>query len=160
MTAPQQTQAHPERTRARAWALQVLYQWESATPGPAPTDTLAGILASRVVNPDRIPHLRNIVEAFSEHRATVDRTVSDALEHWTFERLGWVDRQVLRLGATELLYLTDVPPRVAIHEAVRLAERYGSDESPRFVNGILDAIARDAAATTVRRRRGPRSPSE
>ena len=154
MTTPS-AQAHPERSRARAWALQVLYQWESAEPGPSPTDALNVILASRVVSPNRIPHLRSIVETFSNHRTQVDGAVSDALEHWTFERLGWVDRQVLRVGATELLYLGDVPPRVAIHEAVRLAERYGSDESPRFVNGILDAIARGTAAMSVRRRGDP-----
>jgi N utilization substance protein B len=53
-----------------------------------------------------------------------------------------IDRGILRLATTELMAMSDVPPKVAIHEAIRLAERYGTEESPRFVNGVLDAVAR------------------
>lgn len=150
MSVPAPAQAHHQRSRARAWAVQILYQWESAGTGNSPEVVLGSVLASRIVNPERIPHLRRIVERFAEHRTEVDRTISDALDHWTFDRLGRVDRQVLRVGSTELLYCPDVPKKAAIHEAVRLAERYGSDESPRFVNGILDAVAQSVTPRSER----------
>lgn len=145
MSAPSRSRARHHRSRARAWAVQVLYQWESAGTEETPRKALDTLLASRIVNPARIPHLRRIVECFSERREEVDTTVAEALDHWTFDRLGGVDRQVLRIGTTELLFLLDVPHNVVIHEAVRLAERYGSDESARFVNGILDAVAKESA---------------
>ena len=133
-------------TRARAWAVRILYEWEAGDPALLPVQHLTETLASRIVAPDRIPHLRRIIETFQAERASVDSVLADALEHWTFDRLARIDRQILRIGAIELLYFSDVPRAVAIHEAVRLAERYGSHESPRFVNGILDAIAEASTA--------------
>ncbi len=62
------------------------------------------------------------------------------MDNWRLERLSAIDRAVLRIGAVELMWMDDVPPKVAIQEAIRLAEAYGGDESPRFVNGVLDAL--------------------
>ena len=74
------------------------------------------------------------------HLAEVDRTLQDAMENWRLERLSTLDRAVLRIAATEMLFADEGPPKVSIQEAIRLAEQYGGPDSPRFVNGVLDAL--------------------
>lgn len=133
------------RTRARAWALQVLYRWESEGDG-SPGASLADTLRARRVAPERREHLKRIVEGLDKHRREVDEALRAVLENWRLERLSVIDRSVLRIGAVEMLYLEDVPPRVAIQEAVRLAQRYGGRESAAFVNGVLDALLRERVA--------------
>jgi N utilization substance protein B len=80
-----------------------------------------------------------------EHKDEVDRALRAALHNWRLDRLSAMDRAVLRIGAVEILYVEDVPPKVAIQEAIHLAESYGGDESPAFVNGVLDALYKRAA---------------
>src|SRR5262249_5646742 len=69
-----------------------------------------------------------------------DQRLTDAAENWRLPRMAAIDRNVLRLGAEELLYTPDTPPNVALDEAIELARRYGSADSPRFVNGVLDRL--------------------
>ena len=133
------------RTRARAWALQVLYRWESAE-GESVLDALATTLDTRYVAPECRPYLRRVVQEFAEHAEEVQAAVSEALDNWRIERLARVDRCILFLSATEMLFLDGIPPAVAIQEGVRLAQRYGSDQSDRFVNGVLDAVFRTRRA--------------
>ena len=137
------------RTRARAWALQVLYRWES-TDDDSVLDALRTTLANRRVAPECQPHLVRVVRGFAEHADEVRAAVSEALDNWRIERLARVDRCILFLSATEMLFLDGVPPAVAIQEGVRLAQRYGSDDSDRFVNGVLDAVLKVRAANDER----------
>lgn len=90
--------------------------------------------------PGRVRYLRRLVQAFAENRNRVEELIAACMDNWRLDRLSVMDRGILRLGATEILCLTDLPGKVAIQEAVRLAERYGGKESPRFVNGVLDAV--------------------
>jgi N utilization substance protein B len=83
--------------------------------------------------------VRQVVIGGSE----LDVRLADLTTNWRLERIGAIERSVLRLGAAELLK-GDTPPRVAIQEAVRLAERFGTSASAKFVNGVLDALARQA----------------
>jgi len=76
-------------------------------------------------------------------RDTIDRAISDASEHWEISRMGAVDRSILRIGVYELLFMPDVPVGAIINEAVDEARKYSSEECGRFVNGVLDRIARD-----------------
>jgi N utilization substance protein B len=71
--------------------------------------------------------------------------LTEAAENWRVARMATVDRNVLRLGAYELLYTTETPPAVALDEAINLARRFGSAESPAFVNGVLDKLRQTAA---------------
>lgn len=134
------------RSRARAWALQVLYRWESEAAEREQRDLLAvlrSVGAGRRIAPERIPFLRRLLGVIQDHREEIDEALSSVTHHWRLERLSRIDRSILRIGAAELLHPPeDVPPKVAIQEAVRLAERYGGNESPRFVNGVLDALYR------------------
>jgi N utilization substance protein B len=135
-----------ERTKARAWALQVLYAWESR--GDAPLDiVLEEFLARRLIAPSRREYLRRLVKGIHEHATDIDRALQEAVTNWRLERLSRIDRNVLRVGAVEMLHFDDIPPRVSIQEALALAEKYGTDQSPRFVNGVLDALMKrlDAA---------------
>jgi N utilization substance protein B len=105
-------------------------------------DALVDTTATRLISPRRLPYVREIVTALDQHLDEVDRGLEQALENWRLERLAVVDRALLRMAAAEMLYLEEIPPRVSIQEAVRLAEQYGGPESPRFVNGVLDALYR------------------
>ncbi|MDX1646024.1 MAG: transcription antitermination factor NusB [Longimicrobiales bacterium] len=134
-----------DRSRARAWALQVHYRWESTGFGVTLRDALVETTATRTVAPRRVPYIRRLLTLMDEHLAEIDDALRSALENWSLDRLSRIDRAVLRIGATELLYLDEIPPKVAIQEAIHLAEAYGGRESPRFVNGVLDALYKKGA---------------
>lgn len=131
---------HRHRSRARAWALQVHYRWEAGGRSETLGESLEETLKTRLVAERRIPYLERIVKAMETHLESIDRALEDALENWRLDRLASIDRGVLRIGAVEMLHFDDVPPKVSLKEAIRLAERYGGDESSGFVNGVLDAL--------------------
>lgn len=136
-----QNGTHPrDRSRARAWALQVLYRWESAGAGETILLALSKVLKTRTVASRRVAYLELLLETLQDHLPDVDRALQGALENWRLERLSVMDRSILRLSATELLYLEEIPPKVSIQEGIHLAEAYGGKDSPRFVNGVLDAL--------------------
>ncbi|MBI4538478.1 MAG: transcription antitermination factor NusB [Gemmatimonadetes bacterium] len=135
-----------DRSRARAWMVQVLYAWEAAGCAVPLMAVLETTLAKRNVAPRRVPYIRRVIAVLADRLDEIDRALRDALENWRLERLASVDRQILRVGAAEILYLDEIPPRVSIQEAIRLAEKYGSDQSVRFVNGVLDALLRRVQA--------------
>jgi transcription antitermination factor NusB len=140
-TTPARNGDHPrDRSRARAWALQVLYLWESGGEGETILLALSKILQSRTVAPRRVAYLEHLLETLQEHLPEVDLAVQGSLENWRLDRLSVMDRSILRLSATELLFLEDIPPKVSIQEGIHLAEAYGGKDSPRFVNGVLDAL--------------------
>jgi len=129
-----------DRSRARAWVLQIHYRWESGSAEGSLRDALVDTTATRRIAPRRLPYIRRLLDLLEEHIDDVDEALRRVLENWSLDRLSAIDRAVLRIGAVELLEDDDIPPKVAIQEAIRLAEAYGGDESPRFVNGVLDAL--------------------
>ncbi len=90
-----------------------------------------------------------LVRGVHERRARLDELISTYAEGWTIDRLPAVDRNVLRLGIFEILYVDDVPDAVAVSEAVNLARNLSTDESPGFVNGVLGHVARDKESLTA-----------
>jgi N utilization substance protein B len=82
-----------------------------------------------------------VVRGVVEYRAVIDQKIVDVARNWSLERMSPVDLGILRIGVYELLYLDDVPVPVTINEAVEIAKRYGTKDSPSFVNGLLDKIA-------------------
>jgi len=132
---------HPrDRNRSRAWALHVLYRWESAGAGETIIQALSKILQSRTVAARRVPYLELLLEVLQDNLPDVDRALQSSLDNWRLERLSVMDRSILRLSAAEILFLEEIPPKVSIQEAIHLAEAYGGKDSPRFVNGVLDAL--------------------
>ncbi|MDH3272867.1 MAG: transcription antitermination factor NusB [Gemmatimonadota bacterium] len=135
-----------DRSRARAWVLQIHYRWESVGFGGSLRDALVDTTATRRIAPRRLPYIRELLSLLDDHLPEIDRALSAELDNWSLDRLSRIDRAVLRIGAVELLYRDDIPPKVAIQEAIHLAEAYGGDESPRFVNGVLDALFKEHAS--------------
>jgi N utilization substance protein B len=101
---------------------------------------LVDTTATRLVAKRRLPYIREVLQLMDEHLSEIDAMLQNSLDNWRLERLSTIDRAVLRIGATEIVYMEDVPPKVSIQESIRLAEAYGGSESPRFVNGVLDAL--------------------
>jgi len=134
------TRERIDRSRARAWALQIHYRWESGGREGSLRDALVETTHTRRISPRRMPYVRALLTGLDEHLLAIDDALDGALDNWRMERLSTIDRAVLRLGALEVLFMEGVPPKVAIQEAIRLAEAYGGLESPRFVNGVLDAL--------------------
>jgi len=133
-----------DRSRSRAWFLQVHYLWETGDARTSFLKALAQTREHRMIAPSRLPYLLRLADAFSENVNRIEDAICAALDNWRLDRLSVMDRGILRLGAVEILLLDDLPGKVAILEAVRLAERYGGSDSPRFVNGVLDAVFRVA----------------
>ena len=132
---------HPrDRSRARAWALQVLYRWESAGGGETIGQALSKVLQSRRVSPRRVPYIELLLDTLQDHLPDIDRILQASLENWRLDRLSVMDRSILRLATAELLFLEEIPPKVSIQEGIHMAEAYGGKDSPRFVNGVLDAL--------------------
>lgn len=132
------------RTRARSWTLQLLYSWELAGEGGGLEGHARRVVARRRISARYRPYVDRLVGVIERHGEEIDALLSSSIPNWRLERLAVIDRNVLRIGAAEILFVDDVPGRVAISEAIKLAEKYGSEESPRFVNGVLDAVYRRA----------------
>ena len=102
-----------DRSRARAWLLQIHYRWESAAFGGSLRDALVDTTATRRISPRRLPYIRSVLCLLEEHIEEIDALVTRALDNWTLERVSKIDRAILRIGATEILYFDDVPPKVS-----------------------------------------------
>jgi transcription antitermination protein NusB len=125
------------RSKARKRAVDVLYAAELRG-----VDPLA-LLADRVATPESPPvndYTVTLVEGVVAHQDRIDELLTEHAEGWTLNRMPAVDLAVLRLGLYELLWADDVPDPVAIDEAVQLAKSLSTDDSPRFVNGVLGRL--------------------
>jgi len=132
------------RSRARAWALHLLYAWEVRDQDSL-TQFAEAALRYRRVSPRYRAYLDVLLARLDEHLAEIDGLLQGHIPNWRLERLAAIDRNILRLGVVELRYVEEIPGKVAITEAIGLAERYGSDDSGAFVNGVLDSVYREAA---------------
>lgn len=129
------------RSRARGWALQALYAWEMREAQP---ESLVWILQELYehlrVAPQNQLYAEVLLRLVGQNLSRIDRVIQQHLSNWRLGRLAAVDRNVLRLGVAEMLFLEDVSPVETIRAMVQIAEKYGTPDSPRFVNGVLDAI--------------------
>jgi transcription antitermination protein NusB len=128
------------RTRARRTAVEILYQAD-VTGGSAADVLQEWAAAGR----DLSPFTREVVQGVDHYRAELDALLARHVRDWSVERMAPVDRTILRLASFELLHRPDVPPAAAIAEAVAAAKALSTEESGRFVNGILGSIARELA---------------
>ena len=133
------------RTKSRKRALDILYAAEMR--GQDPVAALDAAIADGE-GPTN-PHTETLVRGVTEHRARIDELLSTYSHGWTLDRMPAVDRTALRIGAYELLYVDDVPPAVAVTEAVALVRDLSTDDSPAFVNGVLGSMLRDRDSITL-----------
>ena len=127
------------RRQARERALQILYQEEVAGGVPGGEEL---VWSQFDADDEALAFARELVAGVSAERPRIDKLLADALEHWELGRLARVDLSLLRLAVYELVAHPEIPHAVTIDEAVEIAGRFGSAESPAFVNGVLDRIAR------------------
>ncbi len=129
------------RTKAREFALQILYQNE-VNPEPLQETIRAFWQAQEESVPQDIREFtERLVSGTLENQKTIDAIISQYADNWEIHRMAILDRNVMRAATYELLYLPDIPPKVAINEAVNLAKKFSQEESGKFVNGILDKIS-------------------
>ena len=127
-----------KRRRSRELAIQVLYHLEFSKDDPAMG---FDFICDDFGAPEDIkPFSRELVLGVCVHLEGLDRLIDEASKNWRLERIAKVDRSILRLGAYELLYRDDIPPKVSINEAVDLGKKFGTEESGAFINGVLDRI--------------------
>jgi N utilization substance protein B len=131
------------RSRAREVALQLLYQ-RDLNPR-VDRKAIERFVRDRLRDPTLEPFTLSLYDGANAQGEDIDRRLSEAAENWRLSRMAAVDRNVLRLGAYELLCTPETPANVALDEAIELARRYGSEGSPAFVNGVLDKLRRSAA---------------
>ena len=145
-----------KRTRAREFALQILYDiditqtevgevledfWREKSDLELSKDEKQMIEMEKR-DPEVRSYCESLVRGTVGHLKRLDELIERFAEHWDMKRMAYVDRNILRLSAYEMLYCEEIPVKVAINEAVELAKRYGEEDSSKFVNGILDKIAK------------------
>ncbi len=127
------------RRRARMTVLQVLYEVDTAKHDP---QTAFEQRAADDPLPDGAADFaRQLMLGVIQHRAVLDRVIAQIAPEWPLDQIATVDRNILRIGVYEVLLVRDTPVKVAINEAIELAKIFGSDASPRFVNGALGTLA-------------------
>ncbi len=118
--------------------MQLLY--ESDLTGKPVQELLPGFLERTAAGEDVKEFVSRLAAGQSAHREDIDRLLAQAADNWELDRIAAVDRAILRLAASELISMNDIPPAVTINEAVEIAKRYSTLESAKFVNGILDRV--------------------
>jgi N utilization substance protein B len=130
-----------KRRSSRELALKFLYQSE-LNAGDA-TAQMEGFLEMSPGSDDVKKYLVDLVDLVSLHKKEIDEMLEKSSENWSLSRMTVIDRNILRIATAELLFHKDVPAKAAIDEAVEIAKRYGSEDSPDFINGVLDRVKKE-----------------
>ena len=128
-----------KRTKARECALKILYQAD-LTRREVPVASQQFWSAFERVDPNVKDFCHKITTGVGEHMREIDAKLVKYATNWQLKRMAVIDRNILRIGVFELLHAGDIPPKVAINEAVELAKKYGDLDSSKFINGVLDKI--------------------
>lgn len=128
------------RRQSRICALQLLFQWDIHG---STQHWLADFWTQHPAAPEVREFAERIVEGVMEHHEELNVLIGKLAANWTITRMPIVDRNILRMGLYELLWMPDVPAKVTVNEAIELAKQFADDETKRFVNGILDRVLKD-----------------
>lgn len=128
-----------ERRKARMLALQALYEADST--GHELEQAITNILNNAFLNEANADFARYLVRGVSANRESIDRNIARFAPAWPVEQLPAVDRNILRIAIFEMLFDKEIPLRVAVNEAVELAKKFGGENSPKFVNGVLGSVS-------------------
>lgn len=135
-----------KRRIARELALKFLYQSEF---NPDELETQLAQFSERSgTQAEILEFMTVLVEKVFAHAEEVDILLKKFSDHWALDRMSMVDRNILRLGICELVFTTATPPKVAINEAVEIAKKFGTEDSPDFINGILDKVFKETLKDT------------
>lgn len=135
-----------KRSRAREYALQVLYQLDITRGDPAGAlDSFWEANSDEDVDAELKNFAARLVKGTADNLQAIDKKIAQYAANWQLKRMAVVDRNILRLASFELIFCEDIPPKVSINEAVELAKKYSDLEAGKFVNGILDKIKSEVA---------------
>ena len=123
---------------AREFAMQLLYAMEIT--GAVAGEALPGVLESRPLHDDQKKYGMKLVDLVLAHREELDEDIKNAAVHWEIDRMAKLDRIIVRIAMVELLYVPEIPMKVAISESVQIAAKYSTDSSSSFVNGLLNGF--------------------
>ena len=123
---------------ARVFAMQLLYAMEIT--GQTAGEALPGILESQPLHAEQKKYGMKLVDLVQAHREELDEDIKSAAVHWEIERMAVLDRVIVRIAMVELLYVPEIPMKVAISESVQIAAKYSTDSSDSFVNGLLNGF--------------------
>jgi transcription antitermination factor NusB len=129
------------RRKARELALKMLYQLETNNEGSELA--LDRYCETFPYQKDIMDYAMLLLSGIKKERETIDGFIASASEHWKMDRIALVDKNVMRIGVYEMLFSQDVPPKVAIDEAIEMGKKYGNEDSGDFINGVLDRILKD-----------------
>lgn len=135
-----------KRTRARELALQFLYQLDLR--GNDLMEEAEESVRTDESDAETREFALGLIRGTAEHRSQLDEVIQSVAQNWKVARMAVVDRNILRIAAYELLFCKDVPPKVALNEAIELGKRYSTQNSGAFINGILDKIMNRAEIET------------
>lgn len=139
------------RRKGRRLAVQALYSWDAGNSDP--TQTFSFLWEDKVFSGEvldtELAFPRLIVQGVLEKQEEIDELIARHLDHWDITRVARVERAILRMATYCLRYVPDIPQQVTIDEAVELAKEFSGSDAFRFINGVLDAIARDQSVTQV-----------
>lgn len=127
-----------QRSKARETTLQLLYQIEISKQNYK--DVFPYYIKENSLTPEMIEFSTLLIEGVLNNITKIDFFIKTHVKNWEIDRMAVIDRNILRIACFELIYLEEVPPKVAINEGIELAKKYGDIDSPRFVNGVLDKI--------------------
>ncbi len=134
-----------KRREARELVLKSLYCWEISQ--KKPEEVFSDLQSQLELDNSSKLFSRELFKQVIEHQTEIDELIKKNVQHWDFSRIAVVDKNILRIGICELLYLDDIPVKVSLDEAIELAKKYSSEDSGSFVNGVLDAIAKKIKKT-------------
>lgn len=124
------------RTLARECALKILYRIEISK--DSPEESMEDFWSREACAGDVKDFANTLVKGTHENLTRIDSVISSCADNWEIKRIAVIDKNVLRLGIFEMLYMDDIPVKVSINEAIELAKKYGDLDSGKFVNGVLD----------------------
>lgn len=139
-----------KRRRARELAMEALYRIEIAE--DEPEYVLEDLFHANPVDPETKDFAKSLVLETVTNQEKIDQLISETAKNWDLERIAIIDKNILRFAIAELLYFTDIPMKVTIDEAIEIAKKFSTPDSSRFVNGILDRIAKSHPQVSTKAR--------
>jgi len=134
-----------KRTRARELAAKFLYQADLTSSRELSDSMIQAFLAESTDSPEVSTFAIELIKGYWEKRDVIDKRIEEVSHNWKLDRMAAIDRNIIRLGAYELMFRTDVPALVSINEAIEMAKKFSTRKSGPFVNGVLDSIRKKYA---------------
>ncbi|MBI5021882.1 MAG: transcription antitermination factor NusB [Ignavibacteriales bacterium] len=130
-----------KRRLVREKVLQALYAYEMSK--EPITDVISNVLGELKSSYDDFEFAKKLINEVIHHEDEIEKIIKNKVAHWEYDRIAYIDKILLRMGVCEMLYFPEIPPKVTINESIEIAKNFSTDQSGKFVNGILDALLDD-----------------